>query len=254
MGHPMLAIPEKAKLLNCDRPCAEEEWSASPLDIKWGTLEILKFAYRGEKKVKLEGDTTKVAPAGAKPPPPERRHPRTVGIGLRKRSGAGKGKYPTGKSRKGKGASEGGKTLTKVGEMNRSAESHYSSMTAREEERRGPSNHQREQSYQNSQWRNTNGWEWNDGGWKWKSNSAKTNEDDARKLGFGEYADRTYAEVIANRRGYAHGLLGETDIQCPEQKRFAEWARWGEDGIITDANTVEVECEAGNMPTVGEEF
>ena len=67
---PMLAIPEKANLLYCDRPFAEEEWGAMPLDIKWGTLGILKFPYRGEKKVKLEGDTAKVAPVSAKPPPP----------------------------------------------------------------------------------------------------------------------------------------------------------------------------------------
>ena len=69
--HPMLTIQEKAKLLNCDRQCEEDEWTATPSAIKWGTLEILKFAYRGEGEVKLEGDTGKVAPVSANPPPPE---------------------------------------------------------------------------------------------------------------------------------------------------------------------------------------
>ena len=43
---------------------------AMPLGIMWGALEILKFAYRGEKKVKLERDTASVEPVSAKPPPP----------------------------------------------------------------------------------------------------------------------------------------------------------------------------------------
>ena len=33
-------------------------------------MGILKFAYRGETKVKLAVDTTRVAPVSAKPPPP----------------------------------------------------------------------------------------------------------------------------------------------------------------------------------------
>ena len=49
-------------------------------------------------------------------------------------------------------------------------------------------------------------------------------------------------------------LIGETDIQCPGKKRFAEWARWEEDGIITDVITGSVEWEVGNVPTAGEEF
>ena len=48
---PVLKIPEKAKHLNCDMPCAEEEWRAMPLDIKWVALGILKFSYRGGKSV-----------------------------------------------------------------------------------------------------------------------------------------------------------------------------------------------------------
>ena len=114
--------------------------------------------------------------------------------------GVGKGKRgcPIGKSIKGKGESKGCKTLAKVEEGNRDAESYCSSRTAREE-RWGPSNQQREQSYQNSQRQNTNDWDRKDGSWKWKNNSAKSNED-ARNLGFGEYAEWTYAEVIANKR------------------------------------------------------
>ena len=80
------------------------------------------------------------------------------------------------------------------------------------EESWGPVNHQREQSYQNSQRQHANSWEWKDGGWKWENNSAKADED-ARKLGFGEYAEWTCAEVIANNRGYAQDLRGKTEIQ-----------------------------------------
>ena len=45
--HQRLAIPEKGELLNCDRPCAEEEWRATPLHIRWGALGILKFLIVG---------------------------------------------------------------------------------------------------------------------------------------------------------------------------------------------------------------
>ena len=43
---------------------------------EWETLEALKFAYHGEKKVEVEEDVAKVAPlsakepGSAKPPPP----------------------------------------------------------------------------------------------------------------------------------------------------------------------------------------
>ena len=110
--HPRLAIRKKAKLLNCDKPCAEEEWRATPSDIKWRTLATLEFAYRGEKKVKLERDTEKVAPASAKPPPPEappstysRDKDAEKGVG----KGKGKGKTPKESREKEKGhRKEGG--------------------------------------------------------------------------------------------------------------------------------------------------
>ena len=142
---------------------------------------------------------------------------------MRKRGGKGKGKDPKGKSIKGKGESKGGKTLPKVEEENRAAENHYSPRAAWGEIW-GPTNHQREQSYQNNQWQNTNDWGRNDGGWKLENNSAKTNEA-ARNLGFGEYADWTYLEAIANKRRYVQDLIGETDIRCPEKKQRIERAR-----------------------------
>ena len=111
--------------------------------------------------------------------------------------GKGKGKDPEEKSIIGKGESQGGKTTAKVEEENRAAESHYTAMAERGESW-GPVYHQREPSYQNSQWKNTNVWEWKAGGWKWKNNSAETNED-ARYLGFGEYSDWAYVEAIEKK-------------------------------------------------------
>ena len=49
-------------------------------------------------------------------------------------------------------------------------------------------------------------------------------------------------------------LLGDTDSQCPETKRFTDRIRYQEAGIATDVNTGEVEWGAGNMPTFGEEL
>ena len=49
-----------------------------------------------------------------------------------------------------------------------------------------------------------NYWEYVDGTWKWKKNpkpgETATNNEDARKLGFGEYAEWTYTSVLTNRR------------------------------------------------------
>ena len=62
--------------------------------------------------------------------------------------------------------------------------------------------------------------------------------------------------MIAYKNPYVEYLLkgnGKGD-QCPKKKKFAERIRWGEEGIISDVNTGEVEWEVKNMPTVGEGF
>ena len=87
-----------------------------------------------------------------------------------------------------------------------------------------------------------------------KTEGVATINEDARKLGFGEYDEWGYVEVIASKRRYVQDLLGETNAQSPEKKRFVVRIRRKGDGITTDVNTGEVEWEAKNMPTVGEEF
>ena len=57
--------------------------------LKWGTLANLKFAYRGEKKVKLEVVTARVAPSSANPPP---KPPSTFSSDNVEAKGAEKGK------------------------------------------------------------------------------------------------------------------------------------------------------------------
>ena len=85
------------------------------MDIKWGALEILGFSYRREKKVKIEVDTARVAPVIAKTSPPAAQPPTYSRDRAAERiAEKGKGKGPQGKSIRGKGGPEGGKTLTKV--------------------------------------------------------------------------------------------------------------------------------------------
>ena len=106
----MLTTRGEVKLQNCDIPISEEEWVATPTAIKWGTLEISKFAYRGEKKVKLEVDTERVAPSSAKPPPPEPPPTYSRDRAVGKGSGKGKGKDSRWKGNRGqecKGESKG---------------------------------------------------------------------------------------------------------------------------------------------------
>ena len=104
-------------------------------------------------------------------------------------------------------------------------------------------NRRREHSY--PQWKSANGWEYVDGTWKWKKSpkteAKATISEEAQKLGFWEYAEWSYVEVIADKRGYLQDLLGETDAQFSEKKRFSERARWKEAGITTDVNTGAVE-------------
>ena len=107
-----------------------------PTAIKWETMDVLVFPYYGEKKVKLEVGTKRVAPVSAKPPPPAPPYAyssdRVVGKGPEKGKWEGsKGKGPKGKG--GKGEPNGGQTLTKVEEENHEDDaSHYSPSTERE--------------------------------------------------------------------------------------------------------------------------
>ena len=84
----------------------------------------------------------------------------------------------------------------------------YSSKTAREENwgpvgrRIGYSYHQRQSG---------NDWEYFSGSWKLKKNR-KTGDtaainSETRKIGFGEFADWAYAEVIMRKKGYSQFLL-----------------------------------------------
>ena len=98
--------------------------------------------------------------------------------------------------------SRGGKTLPKVGEEDLDATTRrYSPKTAREgnwgpvNRRKGPSYHQR---------RSENDWEYANGKWKLKKN-LETDETAAingetRQIGFGEFADWAYAEVLMQKQ------------------------------------------------------
>ena len=109
--------------------------------------------------------------------------------------------------------------------------------------------------YSYHQWQSENNWEYVSGAWKLKKNQ-KTDDTAAinsatRKLGFGEFADWTYAEAITQKQRYAQFLLRETNARAPEKQRLIDWIRYKEEGITTDVNAVAAGREMKNMPTVG---
>ena len=151
----------------------------------------------------------------------------------------------------GKGDSKGGKTLAKVFEEDRDADaSHYSSKTAREDDW-GPVNRRREHAY--NRWQSENEWEYVGGTWRRKKSPIPDGEseinEDTRKLGFGEYAEWAYVEVLTRKQRYVPDMLGETNSRRPGKKRFIGRIRWGESGIAKGVNTGAVESEVGNLPT-----
>ena len=112
-----------------------------------------------------------------------------------------------------------------------------------------------EMGYSYHQWRSENAWRYVSGPWELKRNQ-KTDDTatirrETRNLGIGEFADWISAEVIMRKQGYAHFLLGRTEAQLPEKKRFADRARYKEAGITMDVSTVAVGWEMKNMTTFG---
>ena len=60
--------------------------------------------------------------------------------------------------------------------------------------------------------------------------------------------------MLTRKQAYVEYLRKDKDAQCPKKKKFAEWNRRKEDGIVEDVNTGFVELDEQNMPTVGEEL
>ena len=200
----------------------------------------MKFAYHGEKKVKIEAVATRRAPASSKPPPPKPpitfTSDKTVGKGKGKtgrssdsKGGGGKGRIPKEKmipeekrtpgEKKPKEIPEG-ETLPKVEEEDRDdASIHYSPKTAREGNW-GPANRRKEHSYRQRQ--SEKGWEYANGTWELQKN-LKTEEtatinSETRHLGFGEFSDWTYAEATMRKQRYAQFLLGEPKPNARKRK------------------------------------
>ena len=61
--------------------------------------------------------------------------------------------------------------------------------------------------------------------------------EDNQELGFGEYYDWTYVDVLTHKQAYVEYLRKDNYGQCPQKKKFAEWIRWEDEGIISDVNT-----------------
>ena len=96
------------------------------------------------------------------------------------------------------------------------------------------------------------------GAWKLGGNP-KTDETSAisgetRNLGFGEYADWAYAEVLMRKQGYVQFMLGGTEVLLEGEKRSIDRIRYKEAGIAMDFNTGAAGREAKNIPTAGGGF
>ena len=79
------------------------------------------------------------------------------------------------------------------------------------------------------------------GTWKWEKSprpdGAATIEEGNRNLGFGEFAEWTYAAVITQKQGYVQFLLGGNQRTMPGKERFVDWIRYKQSGITMDVNT-----------------
>ena len=73
-----------------------------------------------------------------------------------------------------------------------------------------------------------------------KTDGTSAIDGEARKLGFGEFADWAYAEVIMRNQRYARFTLGGTASRRPGKKRFIDRIRYKE-GITMGGNTGSVE-------------
>ena len=80
----------------------------------------------------------------------------------------------------------------------------------------------------------------------------KVKVDDIKQtLGFGEYRDWRYADVLMYKYPYAKYLMGDQDEQCPSKKNPAAWTKWKNDGVEEDKRTGDVEREGGTcLPSV----
>ena len=102
--------------------------------------------------------------------------------------------------------------------------SHYSTQTAKDEAL-GLTIAQKEWEY--SRYQDAATWELLSGEWDRKHHKAKV-DGGKKTLGFGEYHDWRYADVMMCKYRYAKYLMGDQDEQRPAKKKFPEWAKMGE--------------------------
>ena len=99
-----------------------------------------------------------------------------------------------------------------------------------------------------------------DGAWREirdpQDEEAKKINGEAQKLGFGEFAEYTYVEVLKKKPKYAAFPSDEGLGDRAAMKKFAEWVEQKEVGIIADTGRryAEREKDSGNIHTVGVEF
>ena len=129
------------------------------------------------------------------------------------------------KGKNGEWKPNGRQSLTEVEENEYDTRtSHYSTQTAKEEDW-GLISKQKEWEY--SRYQDADNLELSSVEWKWEPQ--KANVDDSKKtLGFGEYHDLSYAEVLMYKYPKAQYLMGDQDEQRPAKKKFPEWAKMGE--------------------------
>ena len=97
---PRLTVEEKTRLLNCERPCAKEEWMAMSVKDNWQTLTVMKFELAGQKKVGIEEKDTKESTPKAPPASANRRRLRRLEVIEEKQKGNPKEKNPKEKENK----------------------------------------------------------------------------------------------------------------------------------------------------------
>ena len=148
--------------------------------------------------------------------------------------------------------------MAKVEEDREASRSSYSSQTAREQNW-GPANYRNEYGH-TQYWRSGGDWAYLDGRWRETRDpsieEAAIIEGEAQKLGFREFAEYPYVEILTYKPKYVEFLTDVGKRDHIDMKKFPEWVKYGDFGVTADSETgaADRKKNAKTISTVRGEF
>ena len=129
--------------------------------------------------------------------------------------------------------------MAKVEEDREASRSSYSSQTAREQNW-GPANYRNEYGH-TQYWRSGGDWAYLDGRWRETTDptigEVSRSEGGAQKLGFGEFAEYTYVEILTYKPKYAEFLMAQGKRDHIDMEKFLDRAMYKDVGVTADSET-----------------